>query len=99
MKTRPLMHPVLHLQYLCNNVVCSVPALFLLLRRLSTAVVVSNVGLAVGVKLIGVVLALTGSLSLSAAVVLDVGTLVVVAGLGMVPLASQAFTRDTVVTR
>ena len=63
----------------------------MLFFRFTTAVVIFNCSLAIIVKIIGVSLALSGSLSLYQAVLLDVGTLVVVVLIGTTPLGSRVY--------
>ena len=70
---------------LLSNSLIRLPAA-LALSRLSRTVMIFNCVFSIGLKLVAVALALAGELSLWAAILVDVGTLVVVVLVGLVPL-------------
>jgi hypothetical protein len=71
---------------LLSNSLVRLPAA-LALSRLSRTVMIFNCVFSIGLKLVAVALALAGELSLWAAILVDVGTLVVVVLVGLLPLA------------
>ena len=70
---------------LLSNSLARIPAA-LMLSRVSRAVMLFNCVFSIGLKAIAVALALAGELTLWAAILVDVGTLVVVVAVGLLPL-------------
>jgi hypothetical protein len=79
---------------LMSNNLLKLPAT-LELCQLARRIIILNCTFAVGVKVIAVILALTGKLPLWAAILFDVGTLLVVTAVGTFPLASSAYSQTT----
>jgi len=80
---------------LLSNNLLKLPAT-IKLCQLSRNIIIFNCSLAIGIKILAVALALIGILTLWAAILVDVGTLLVVTFAGTIPLGSQVFKSNDV---